>query len=121
MEELKRIRDELVSAVRKLDYEDIPKKYLDGINDVKRHSVNFGGHYTSSSSEGVYIKDKDGLTLTLKIPDLEYEYYSEDIFSMTDECENGMEFKDWDGTFKYTIEESDVHLLMFLLGSWLTL
>jgi len=120
MEELKRIKKELIGMVEKLDYENIPK-HLDGMNNVRSHSIDFGGHYTCNNSEGISITDKDGLTLTLKIPDLSWESYSEDIFEMTDEYENGMEFEDWDGTFKYTIEESDVHLLMFLLGSWLTL
>lgn len=87
---------------------------LNGRNGVRCYSTDIDGYYCNNSEESLNIVGKDGLTLTIEI-DLD-DPESEEIFENTQEYEDGMEFDDWDGTYKVTLDEnSGIILLLELL------
>ena len=117
MEKLNDLKSELREMVRNLKLSEIPS-VLDGVNDVRRCGVSFGGFYTCNSDEGVQVIGKDGLTLKLKTDNYNEDYdhiFEEYVESDDIEKYNG-EIENWNGEFNFTIDETtSIYLLCFLL------
>lgn len=113
-EKVKLFKQELLNHIKDLSFKDICKS-LDGRDGIRRSSPDINGFYCSNvSGDGINVIGKSGLIITLNI-DKVNEEDSEIVFENTQEYEDGMEFQDWDGTWKNLLnEDSGIHLLLEL-------
>ena len=105
-EKVKLFKQELLNHIKDLSFENMSKTHesRDGIVPSNLLYV----------LNRVYLIGKEGLIITLGI-DKEYEEDSEMVFENTQEYEDGMEFQDWDGTWKIELDEhSGIYLLLEL-------
>jgi hypothetical protein len=108
------MKQELLNTLKSKGLEEI-NNFLPGSDYIRRYSGNIDGCYTSGYYDDIMIIKKEGLTLTFKI-NKDYFEESEELFETTQEFEEGMEFEDWNGEWKKTLNKySSVILLTYLL------
>ena len=115
-EKLKLLKLDLLNHIRETPLDKL-SGYLEGRDGIRSGRVDVNGVYCcNTSGDGISIIEKDGLILTLEI-DKDYEENSDEIFENTQEYEDGIDFEEWDGTWKIELDEhSGIHLLLTLIG-----
>jgi len=108
------MKQELLNTLKSKELSEI-NNFLPGNNYIRMYSGDINGYYTSGYYDDIKIVKKEGLTFTFKI-DKDYFEEGEELFETTQEFEEGMEFEDWNGEWKKTLNNySSVILLTYLL------